>query len=163
MRTPLIASAMLLALGPAAVAAKRSCIVPGDALHHVNKDVCVQAHVYRVVDAASGVHFLDVCSPQTPDQDCHFFIVSFSRDESTVGNLQRLVNQDIQIRGTVHTIQGRAEIVFSSERQLHGGKERFHPNPELVKSFSAENGEQAFSAHNGVTGQHGVRFHHQGK
>ncbi len=164
MRTPLLIATLLAAMPPCALAAtKQVCISPDEALRHVNKNVCVQAHVYRLVDAANGIHFLDVCSPQTADSDCHFFILSLSRDEASVGDLQSLVDQTIRIRGTVHTIQGRAEIVLSSHEQLHGGKEKFHPNPQLVKSFSAENGGQAFSSHNGVGGQHGVHFSHRGK
>jgi hypothetical protein len=154
----------LVVLLPCAVAfAKRSCIGPDDALRHVNKDVCVAAHVYQVADAADGVQFLDVCSPQTTDADCHFFILSLGRDRKSVGNLQNEAGKDIRIRGIIHTIQGRATIVLSDRRQLHGGKGRFHPNPQLVRSFSAENGGQGFSAKNGVAGQRGVHFHHRGR
>jgi len=153
---------MLACASPLGYAGKKNCLVPNEALAHINKSVCVTAHVYRVVDAANGAHFLDVCSPQTADIDCHFFIVSFPGDEKSVGDLQALAHQTIRIRGTVHTVQGRADIVLSSKQQLHGGKEKFHPNPELVKSFSAENGGQAFSAKNGTIGQHGVHFHHRG-
>src|SRR6185437_12484367 len=124
-----------------AVAAKQQeCISPGEALQHINKNVCVAAHVYRVVDAEEGVHFLDVCSPETSDADCHFFIISLSRDEKSVGDLHQLAGQTIQIRGTIHTVQDHATMVLISREQLHGGKEKFHPNPQLVKSFSAENG-----------------------
>ena len=153
---------LLLASTSVASANEKQCMAPNEALAHINKRVCITAHVYRVVDAANGTHFLDVCSPQTSDMDCHFFIVSFIGDEESVGDLQGLVHQTIHIRGTVHTVQGRADIVLSSKQQLHGGKEKFHPNPELVKSFSAENGGQAFSAKNGTMGQHGVHFHHRG-
>jgi hypothetical protein len=147
---------------PLAHAGTERCLVPNEALAHIGKNVCVTAHVYRVVDAADGTHFLDVCSPRTADIDCHFFIVSFSADEKSVGDLQGLVHQTIHIRGTVHTVQGRAEIVLSRKQQLHGGKEKFHPNPQLVKSFSAENEGQAFNAKNGTMGQRGVRFRHRG-
>ncbi len=164
MRLPLaFALTIFSVLPPGFASARHGCISPEDALHHVGKDVCISAHVYRVVDAANGIHFLDVCSPETSDAECHFFILSFSRDEKNVGNLNDLAGQSIQIRGAVHTIQGRAEMVLSSREQLHGGKPKFHPNPQLVKSFSAENGGQAFSAHNGSMGQHGVHFSHRGK
>ncbi|MHB8301207.1 MAG: hypothetical protein ACYDC6_00010 [Acidobacteriaceae bacterium] len=153
---------LLASAAPLAHAGKKTCIVPNEALAHVNKNVCVTARVYRVVDTADGTHFLDVCSPKTADIDCHFFIVNFSQDEKSVGDLQSLAHQTIHIRGTVHTVQGRADIVLSSKRQLHGGKEKFQPNPQLVKSFSAENGGQAFNAKNGTMGQHGVHFHHRG-
>ena len=164
MRHPrLLIFPLLLSIFPAFGSTKRVCIQPEDALQHVSKDACVTAHVYRVVDAADGIHFLDVCSPDTLDADCHFFILSLSRDEKSVGNLENLVGQTIQIRGTIHAIQGRAEMTFSSQEQLHDGKPRFHPNPELVKSFSAEHGGNAFNPKNGSMGQHGVHFSHRGK
>jgi hypothetical protein len=164
MRSPwFVVLSIFAILLPAARSSTRACIAPEDALKHVGKNICITAHIYRVVDATDGIHFIDVCSPETADADCHFFILSLGRDERSVGDLQSLVNRTIQIRGTVHTIQGRAEIVFSSQQQLHGGKEKFHPNPRLVKGFSAENGGQAFSARNGSMGQHGVHFKHRGK
>lgn len=153
---------LLVLLSAAPALAAQRCIVPGEALKHVDKSVCIAAHVYRVVDAAEGTHFLDVCSPQTSDADCHFFIVSFSKDAKDVGDLQALAKQNVHIRGTVHTVQGRAEIVLRDKRQLHGGKEKFQPNPRLLQSFSAENGGRGFSTRNGVMGQHGVHFSHRG-
>ncbi len=162
-RRLLVVVSMSVILFPVYASSRRACIPPDDALRHVNKDVCITAHIYRVVDAMDGIHFLDVCSPETADSDCHFFILSLGRDQKSVGDIQNLVNQTIQIRGTVHTIQGRAEIVLSTRRQLHGGKEQFHPNPQLVKTFSAEHGGQAFSAKNGTMGQHGVHFSHRGR
>ncbi len=140
--------------------AKPSCITPDEALKHVHKQVCVEAHVYRIVDGSDGIHFLDVCSPQTSDADCHFFLMSSDEDKKSVGNLQSLVGHTIQIRGTIHTLQGRADMILSSKQQLHGGKEKFHPNPRLMRGFSAESGGHAFSTQNGTTGQHGVHFRH---
>lgn len=164
MRNPILLALLIFAsLSPAFSSQKHVCIAPEDALQHINKDICVTAHVYRVVDAADGIHFLDVCSPQTADADCHFFILSFSRDEKSVGYLQSMIGKTIHIRGTVHTIQGRADIVLSNMRQFHGGKEEFHPNQRLLKSFSAENGGTGFSTRNGTMGQHGVHFSHRGK
>ena len=161
MRAPTLLSVPIVFLLLASSAwAKPACIKPDQALHHVHKDVCVEAHVYRVVDGSDGIHFLDVCSPETSDADCHFFLMSSDEDKKSVGNLQSLVGKTIQIRGTIHTLQGRADMIFSNKRQLHGGKENFHPNPRLMKSFSAENGGQGFSTHNGTMGQHGVHFRH---
>lgn len=161
-RNGLFAWTLLISAVPIGLASNKTCLVPNEALAHIHRNICITAHVYRVVDAANGTHFLDVCSPQTSDLDCHFFIVSFPGDEKSVGDLQGLVRHTIQIHGTVHTVQGRAEIILSDKKQLHGGKQKFHPNPELVKSFSAENGGQAFTAKNGTMGQHGVHFHHRG-
>ena len=139
--------------------AKHACIPPDQAIHHLHHDVCVEAHVYRIVDAGDGIHFLDVCSPQTSDANCHFFLLSSDEDKKFTGNLQSLVGQTIQIRGKIRTLQGHADMIFNSKQQLHGGSEKFHPNPALLQSFSAENG-QGFSTQNGVGGQHGVHFHH---
>ena len=80
----------------------------------------------------------------------------------SVGSLESLVGQTIQIRGKIHPIQGRADMVFSTKEQLHGGKPKFHPNPQLVQTFCAENNGQGFASRNGVGGQHGVHFHHRG-
>jgi hypothetical protein len=163
MRAPILLSVPIVCLlFSSAVLAKPGCIPPEQALQHLHKDVCVEAHVYRVVDATDGIRFLDVCSPETSDADCHFFILSSTEDKKSVGNLEELVGQTIQIRGKLLPIQGRADMVLSSKEQFHGGKPKFHPNPQLVKSFSAENGREGFSTHNGVGGQHGVHFHHRG-
>ena len=161
MRAPILLSVpIVFLLCSSAVLAKRACITPEQALQHLHKDVCVEARVYRVVKGSDGIRFLDVCSPETSDADCHFFIISSTADKKSVGNLDSLVGQTIQIRGELLPIQGRADMIFSSKDQLHGGKPKFRPNPQLVRSFSAENGGQGFSAHNGVGGQHGVHFRH---
>ena len=163
MRAPILLSVPIVffLICPVALA-KHICLPPDQALQHLHKNVCVEAHVYRVVDAIDGIRFLDVCSPETSDADCHFFIISSTEDKKSVGNLDKLVGQTIQIRGKILPIQGRADMILSSKEQLHGGKPKFHPNPQLVKSLASENGAQKFSTHNGVGGQHGVHFHHRG-
>lgn len=162
MRWLLVLTSLLLPALPCAAKNMR-CIPPDRALQHMNKNVCVTAHVYTVVHAAEATRFLDVCSPQTSDAACHFTIVSFHEDQNTVGDLSSLENKDIEIRGTVRAFEGRAEIVLNTPKQLHGGNERFIANPRLLESFSAEHGGKAFSARNGVGGQRGVHFHHNGK
>ena len=161
MRWLFVSTSLLLTLPCAA--RTMHCIPPDATLQHLNKDVCVAAHVYTVVHAASETTFLDVCSPQTSDAECHFTIVSFQQDKNLVGDLSTLKNKDIVIRGMVRDFQGRAEIVLNTPRQLHGGKEKFIANPKLIQSFSAENGGKAFSDKNGIEGQRGVHFHHKGK
>jgi hypothetical protein len=163
MRAPILLSVpIVFLLFCSAAVAKPACILPEQALQHLHKDVCVEAHVYRIVNADDGIRFLDVCSPETSDADCHFFILTSMEDQKSVGNLESLEGQSIQIRGKILPIQGRADMIFSSGEQLHGGKPKFHPNPQLMKSFSAENGGQGFSTHNGIGGQHGVHFRHRG-
>jgi hypothetical protein len=158
----LVLTSLLLPALPGA-AKSMHCIAPNETLRHLNKNVCVTAHVYTVVHAAEDTRFLDVCSPQTSDADCHFTIVSFHGDQNTVGDLSSLQNKNIEIRGTVRAFEGRAEIVLNTPKQLRGGNERFIANPQLLESFSAEHGGKAFSARNGVGGQRGVHFHHKGK
>lgn len=162
MRTPTLLSVLvvLLLLFSSVALAKPACISPDQAMQHVHHEVCVEAHVYRVVDASDGIHFLDVCSPETADADCHFFLLSSDEDKKSTGDLRKLVGQTIRIRGKIRTLQGHADMVFSSKQQLHGGKAKFHPNPVLLQSFSVENGGHGFNAQNGVGGQSGVHFHH---
>jgi hypothetical protein len=115
-----------------------------EAGQHLNQDVCVKAHVYDVIDLADGTRFLDLCSPETTDDACHFTIISLRQDRAEVGGLQDLRGQEIEIRGVVHSFSGRAGIILSATRQLHGGAEKFRPNPALLKGFSATDGKSAF-------------------
>jgi hypothetical protein len=118
--------------------AATTCYSPQDALEHLHKDICVSAHVYDVVELSDGTRFLDVCSPETSDEQCRFTIMSMNGDRKEVGELSQYRQQDIQIRGTIRPFEGRAEIVLSHARQFHGGGEKFRPNPALLKGFSAE-------------------------
>jgi hypothetical protein len=136
---------VLLALCSTANAATKACISLQDVPNHLNKDRCVAAHVYEVVELQDGTRFLDVCSPNTQDEDCRFSIVSPRENRGDVGELKQLRDQDIQIRGIVRPFAARAEIVLSHVRQLHGGSEKFLPNPALLPGFSAENSKPAFS------------------
>lgn len=127
-----------------ALGATRPCLAITQASQHLNQDVCIHAHVYDVIELADGTRFLDVCSPETPDAACHFTIISLRQDRKEVGGLESLRSQEIEIRGTVHSFAERAGIVLSHERQLHGGAEKFRPNPALLKGFSAADSKSAF-------------------
>jgi hypothetical protein len=124
--------------------ASKPCFSIAEAAQHLNQDVCIDAHVYDVIDLADGTRFLDVCSPETADDACHFTIISLRQDQKEVGRLQELRGQEIEIRGVVHSFSGRAGIILSASRQLHGGAEKFRPNPALIKGFSAADGKSAF-------------------
>ena len=52
----------------------------------LNKDVCISAHVYDVVQLPNGTSFLDVCTPQTSDDLCRFTIVSLWEDPAKWAN-----------------------------------------------------------------------------
>lgn len=126
------------------LAAVKPCLAIAEATQHLNQDVCLSAHVYDVIDLADGTRFLDVCSPDTSDEACHFTIISLRQDRKDVGSLQDLRGQEIQIRGVVHSFSGRTGIILSAARQLHGGPEKFRPNPALIQGFSAADGKSAF-------------------
>jgi hypothetical protein len=127
-----------LVLYMSAAASAATCYAPEDALTHLNKDICVSAHVYDVVELSDGTRFLDVCSPETSDEKCRFTVMSMSGDRKDVGELNQYRQQDIRIRGIIRPYGGRAEIILSHQRQFHGGGEKFRPNPALLKGFSAE-------------------------
>jgi hypothetical protein len=119
-------------------AAPKPCVPADQASKMLNKDVCVSAHIYDVVQLPDGTRFLDVCSPQTPDDQCRFTIVSLPEDRGDVGALSQYRNQDVQIRGIVEPMHGRAGMVLSHVRQFNGGPPKFHPNPLLARGFSAD-------------------------
>ena len=72
----------------------------------VNKDVCVTAYVYDVVQLPDGKRFLDVCTPQTPDDGCRFTIVSLWEDHGEVGELAKYRDMNVQVRGIVQPMHG---------------------------------------------------------
>jgi hypothetical protein len=128
----------------ASAATARPCFDMLQAGQHLNQDVCIHAHVYDVIELADGTRFLDVCSPDISDAACHFTIISLRQDREEVGSLDSLRGQEIDVRGTIHSLADRAGIILSHERQLHGGAEKFRPNPALLKGFSAADGKSAF-------------------
>ena len=155
---------LMLASTASAASNPKQCISPEEAASHMNKRVCLRAHVYDVQETDGGTRYLDVCAPQVQDADCKLYIVSFKSDEKFVGNLEPLRNVEIEIRGTVRAYHDRAEIVLNDERQLHGGNPRFVPNPALAR-FDASTGRMAFkdpSATRNVRAS-GAFSHHSGR
>jgi hypothetical protein len=114
------------------------CIPADEAAKLANKDVCVEAHIYDVVEMADGTRFLDVCSPDTPDAKCPFTIVSLREDREQVGELRSYRNADVHIRGIVQSMSGRSGMLLSHTRQFHGGPPKFRPNPKLLHGFTGE-------------------------
>jgi hypothetical protein len=119
-------------------AAAKHCHPAAEAGAYAGKDVCIAAHVYDIARLRDGTRFLDTCSPDQSDQACRFTIASLPEDTRDVGDLNALRGQDIQLRGTVHSVNDRSLIYLSNARQLHGGAEKFRPNPALLSGFSAE-------------------------
>lgn len=129
----------LLFAGASLLGAKpRPCVTPDQATQLLNKDICISAHVYDVVKLSNGTRFLDVCAPDVPDDDCHFTVMSLQQDRDTVGELDSYRDSDIQLRGVVTPMHGRAGMLLSHMRQFSGGPPKFRPNPRLARGFSAE-------------------------
>jgi hypothetical protein len=122
-----------------AFAAKpRPCVTADQAAQMLNKDVCISAHVYEVVELPDGTRFLDVCSPQTSDDQCRFTVVSLPEDREEVGELKKYRDANVEIRGIVQPMHGRAGMVLSHSRQFYGGPPKFKPNPLLARGFTAD-------------------------
>jgi hypothetical protein len=122
-----------------AIAGKpKPCVPAGQAAQMLNKDICVSAHIYDVVQLPDGTRFLDVCSPQTSDDQCRFTVISYREDRDEVGELKKYRDMDVQIRGIVQPMRGRTGMVLSHARQFYGGPPKFRPNPALARGFNAE-------------------------
>ncbi len=131
---------LLAALSPtlAYAGSPKPCLTADEASKMLNKDVCITAHIYDVVQLPDGTRFLDVCTPQTPDDACHFTIMSLWKDREEVGELRKYRDMDVQVRGIVQPMHGRAGMVLSHARQFYGGPPKFKPNPMLARGFNAE-------------------------
>jgi hypothetical protein len=79
-----------------------------------------------------------VCPPEVPDQQCRFTILSLREDREEVGELSKYRDMNVQIRGIVQPMHGRAGMVLSHARQFYGGPPKFKPNPLLARGFNAE-------------------------
>ena len=132
--------ALVFVCAPALVfaASPKPCVTADEASKLLNKDICVSAHVYDVVELQNGTRFLDVCTPQTPDDACRFTIVSLVDDRNEVGELKKYKDMNVRIRGLVQPMHGRAGMVLSHTRQFSGGPPKFKPNPKLAYGFNAE-------------------------
>ena len=132
--------ALILLLCSVTAFAKRSktCISADEAAKLVNKDVCIEAHVYDVVELQDGTRFLDVCSPETPDDKCAFTIVSLRGDREDVGELREYRDADVHLWGMVQPMRGRSGMLLSHARQFNGGPPKFRPNPKLLRGFTGE-------------------------
>ena len=118
--------------------APKPCVTAEQAAQMLNKNICISAHIYDVVQLADGTRFLDVCSPETPDEKCRFTVISLAEDREDVGELEKFRDQNVQIRGIVQPMHGRAGMVLSHARQFYGGPPKFKPNPLLARGFDAE-------------------------
>jgi DNA/RNA endonuclease YhcR with UshA esterase domain len=93
----------------------------------VGESVCVSGKVVKVAESKNGAWFLDFCEDYTK---CPFTVVVFSRDLRDVGDIRKLVGQDVEIFGKVKLYGGRAEIILKDARQLHGESAKLPPMPK---------------------------------
>jgi len=103
-----------------------------------NKDICLKAHVFDVVELTDGTRFLDVCPADTPDDECRFTLISLRTDREDVGDLRKYRDQDVKLRGIIRSTHGRMGILISHSRQFNGGPEKFKPNPKLLRDFNGQ-------------------------
>jgi hypothetical protein len=131
---------LIILLSPVLSFAGRSklCVSAEEASKYLNKDICISAHVYDVVELSDGTRFLDTCPPEVTDSHCRFTIVSLQEDRDLVGELTHYRDQNVHVRGIVKSIHGRAAIVLSHARQFSGGPPKFRPNPLLRRGFTGE-------------------------
>ncbi len=123
---------------PSFAAREKPCVTAEEASRMLNRDICISAHVYEIVQLPDGTRFLDICTPDTPDERCRFTIVSLWDDHDEVGELRKYRDMDVQVRGIVRPMHGRAGMVLSHARQFYGGPPKFKPNPKLVRGFNGE-------------------------
>ncbi|MGA2050568.1 MAG: hypothetical protein ABSG96_22925, partial [Terracidiphilus sp.] len=97
-------------------AVPKPCILPEQASKLLNKEVCIYAHVYDVVQLPDGTRYLDVCTPQTLDDACRFTIVSLWEDHDEVGELRKYRDMDVEVRGIVQPMHGRSGMLLSHAR-----------------------------------------------
>lgn len=135
----IILAVFLCAFGVFPLSARpKPCVTADEASKMLNKDICISAHVYDVVRLPDGTRFLDVCTPDTPDERCRFTIISFWEDRDEVGELRKYRDMDVRVRGVVRSMHGRAGMVLSHARQFYGGPPKFKPNSKLAHGFTGE-------------------------
>lgn len=154
----LLFAGMLLSFLQYGYAARR-CYSLAQAPHHLHHKTCIKAHIYREINLDDGTRILDLCGPQDTGS-CTFALVSLDRDRKSVGDLRQYIGEEIDARGVVEPIRGRTEIVLRKANQLqdvnppdisesnpaHKSRvksDRFHANPELLKSFNADQKQMA--------------------
>jgi len=136
---PRLLAVIAVCLPALAFAAKpKPCVTADQATQMLNKDICISAHIYDVVQLTDGTSFLDICPPATTDEQCRFTVVSYREDHVEVGELKKYRDMDVEIRGIVQPMHGRAGMVLSHARQFSGGPPKFKPNPLLARGFNAE-------------------------
>ena len=138
-----LANLLMYAAVTAFAGGPKKCFTADEASKTPNKDVCIDVHVFEIVQLPDGTRFLDVCSPEVPDDACHFTIMSLPEDRREVGELTRYRDVNVRIRGVVQPMHGRFGMLLSHARQFYGGPPKFRPNPKLLRGFDGERDRMA--------------------
>jgi len=121
------ASVALWLLLTAIWARAADCVPIREASQHVGQTACVTGKVLRVKVGPRGVHFLDFC----PDQmSCPFSVVVFPHDLKDVGDVRRLADRMIEIKGSIKLYDGRPEIILRKVGQITNGALLIPPLPK---------------------------------
>jgi hypothetical protein len=123
---------LLLTLLLTACSAAADCIPFTEARQHLGEDQCVTGKVLRVKHMGHGVTLFDFCQDSMV---CPFTVVVFAHDLKRVGDVSKLQDRMIEIRGPVKEYDGHAEIVLEQSRQLGGEGLRI---PPLPKNYDVE-------------------------
>ncbi|MGH9432699.1 MAG: hypothetical protein ACRD3T_14245 [Terriglobia bacterium] len=96
------------------------CVDFHQAASRVGQNGCVTGQVLRAYTSKSGNTFLDFCQDY---RSCPFTSVIFSSDRPRFGDLTALEGRVVEIRGTIKTYAGRAEIVVRDPEQIRAPHE----------------------------------------
>ena len=94
---------------------KHDCVSFAEASKHVGTTQCVSGTVLHVAEGTNGVTFLTFSRDH---KTCPFTVVVLPDDLKTVGDIQQLEGQMVEIKGTIQGHDGRAEIVLRHTQQL---------------------------------------------
>jgi hypothetical protein len=92
------------------------CVDLQDAAAQVGKTGCISGRLLRVFTSKGGNTFLDFCEDY---KNCPFTSVIFASDRNKFGDLGTLQGRQIELRGSITSYQGRAEIVIHDPQQIH--------------------------------------------
>jgi hypothetical protein len=128
--------ASLLTLGEVSYArnpAQHDCVPFAEANKHLGTDACVRGTVLNVEDGSNGMMLLHFWKET---KECAFTVVVFPADVKKVGDLRELEGRQIEIRGTIHDYNGRAEMALRRTQQL--GESAFVVVPQVPTDYDVE-------------------------
>jgi len=111
-----------------------NCVSFAEARQHVGAMQCVQGTVLHVEDGRNGSKLLNFCQQV---KACPFTVVVFPADLKKMGDVHQLEGHQIEIKGTVHDYDGRAEIILRRSQQL-GGDGAFLLFPQVPTDYDVE-------------------------